>query len=87
MDNRMLHVIYNLMDNRMFHVIYNLIEKTKLNTCSSYFMRFMKKIDKEHILISRRYQLHPASATTNCPNSITDEIGRASCRERVYVLV
>jgi hypothetical protein len=28
--------------------------------------------DKEHILISRRYQLHPASATTQCPYSNTD---------------
>jgi hypothetical protein len=28
--------------------------------------------DKEHILISRRYQLHPASATTHCPSGITD---------------
>jgi hypothetical protein len=26
--------------------------------------------DKEHILISRRYQLHPVSATTPCPNNI-----------------
>jgi hypothetical protein len=28
--------------------------------------------DKEHILISRRYQLHPALATTSCPNDIKD---------------
>jgi hypothetical protein len=28
--------------------------------------------DKEHILISRRYQLHSASATTSCPNDIKD---------------
>jgi hypothetical protein len=29
-------------------------------------------LDKEYILISRRYQLHPASATTHCPSDITD---------------
>jgi hypothetical protein len=28
--------------------------------------------DKEHILILRRYQLHPTSATTSCPNGIKD---------------
>jgi Na+-transporting NADH:ubiquinone oxidoreductase subunit NqrC len=28
--------------------------------------------DKEHVLISRRYQLHPTSATTSCPNGIKD---------------
>jgi hypothetical protein len=28
--------------------------------------------DKEYILISRRYQLHPTSATTQYSNSITD---------------
>jgi hypothetical protein len=28
--------------------------------------------DKEYILISKRYQLHPASATTQHPNDITD---------------
>jgi hypothetical protein len=29
-------------------------------------------LDKEYILISRKYQLHPASATMQCPNGITD---------------
>jgi hypothetical protein len=29
-------------------------------------------LDKEYILISRRYQLHPASATTQCPSGNTD---------------
>jgi hypothetical protein len=28
--------------------------------------------DKEHILILRRYQLHSASATTQCPSSNTN---------------
>jgi hypothetical protein len=28
--------------------------------------------DKEHILLSLRYQLHKASATTHCPSGITD---------------
>jgi hypothetical protein len=28
--------------------------------------------DKEYILILWRYQLHPASATMECPNGITD---------------
>jgi hypothetical protein len=28
--------------------------------------------NKEHILISRRYQLHPASAATSCPDDIKD---------------
>jgi hypothetical protein len=28
--------------------------------------------DKEHILISRKYQLHPASATTECLSDNTD---------------
>jgi hypothetical protein len=28
--------------------------------------------DKGNILISRRYQLHPASATTHHPNGTTD---------------
>jgi hypothetical protein len=27
---------------------------------------------REYILISRRYQLNPASATTYCPSGITD---------------
>jgi hypothetical protein len=27
---------------------------------------------KEYILIARRYQLHPASGTTSCPNGIKD---------------
>jgi hypothetical protein len=29
-------------------------------------------LDKKYILISRRYQIHPASATTQCPNGKTD---------------
>jgi hypothetical protein len=29
-------------------------------------------LDKEYILISRRYQLHPASATTQCSNDNMD---------------
>jgi hypothetical protein len=29
-------------------------------------------LDKEYILISSRYQLHPASATTQCPSGNTD---------------
>jgi hypothetical protein len=29
-------------------------------------------LDKEYILISRRYQLHPASATTYCPSGTAD---------------
>jgi hypothetical protein len=28
--------------------------------------------DKDNILILRRYQLHPTSATTQCPNDIRD---------------
>jgi hypothetical protein len=28
--------------------------------------------DKGYILISRRYQIHPASATTHCPSGFTD---------------
>jgi hypothetical protein len=33
---------------------------------------YMFFLDKEYILISRRYQLHPASATTQCPSGNTD---------------
>jgi hypothetical protein len=29
-------------------------------------------LDKEYILISRRYQLHPASATTHCSSGTAD---------------
>jgi hypothetical protein len=29
-------------------------------------------LDKEYLLISQRYQLHPASATISCPNGIKD---------------
>jgi hypothetical protein len=29
-------------------------------------------LDKEYILISSRYQLHPASTTTQCPSGNTD---------------
>jgi hypothetical protein len=28
--------------------------------------------NEEHILIYQRYQLHPTSGTTHCPNGITD---------------
>jgi hypothetical protein len=31
--------------------------------------------DKEYISISRRYQLHPVFATTNCPSDNTDTYG------------
>jgi hypothetical protein len=29
-------------------------------------------LDKKYILISRRYQLHPASVTTQCPSGKKD---------------
>jgi hypothetical protein len=42
----------------------------------------VKKIDKEHILISWRYQLHPASATTHCHSGITDAHSQKVRRNR-----
>jgi hypothetical protein len=38
--------------------------------------------DKEDILVSRRYQLHPASAITSCPNGIKD--AHSQKREKNY---
>jgi hypothetical protein len=35
-------------------------------------MRHSHFFDKEYILILRGYQLHPASATTQCPSGNTD---------------
>jgi hypothetical protein len=34
--------------------------------------------NKEHILISRRYQLHSVSVTTHCPNVIIDAHSQSS---------
>jgi hypothetical protein len=33
---------------------------------------YLHFLDKEYLLILRRYQLHLASATTSCPNGIKD---------------
>jgi hypothetical protein len=41
----------------------------KLSTASKFRDIFL---DKEYILISKRYQLHPASATTQYPSGNTD---------------
>jgi hypothetical protein len=38
--------------------------------------------DKEYILISRRYQLHPVSATISYPNGIND--AHSQTREKNY---
>src|SRR3954467_12055522 len=35
-----------------------------------------KKLEKENILILKRYQLHPASATTHCPKGSTDALSQ-----------
>jgi hypothetical protein len=37
---------------------------------TSYGNIFFFFFDKEYILISQRYQLHPASATTQCPKDL-----------------
>jgi hypothetical protein len=35
-------------------------------------MHIVVFFDKEHILISRQYQLHPTFTITHCPSSNTD---------------
>jgi hypothetical protein len=39
-------------------------------------------LDKEYALISRRYQLHPASATTQCLSGHTDAHSQKRRRRR-----
>jgi hypothetical protein len=41
------------------------------NYCT-YIIVVVHFLDKEYALISRRYELHPASATTQCPSGHTD---------------
>jgi hypothetical protein len=43
-----------------------------LHYISLYFKMEVIFLDKEYALISRRYQLHPASATTQYPSGHTD---------------
>jgi hypothetical protein len=42
---------------------------TKSGKVKAYFLLFL---DKRNILLSKRYQLHPASAITHHPNTTTD---------------
>jgi hypothetical protein len=46
------------------------VEITKIRSTSHHLVFIF--LDKEYALISRRYQLHPASATTQCPSGHTD---------------
>jgi hypothetical protein len=40
-------------------------------------------LDKEYALISRRYQLYPASATTQCPSGHMDAHNQKRRRRRI----
>ena len=39
-------------------------------------------MEKDNILISKRYQLHPASATTQCPKGSTDALSQPKQKEK-----
>jgi hypothetical protein len=44
----------------------------RVSVVSKYASIYFFLLDKAHILISKRYKLHPASAITSCPNGIKD---------------
>jgi hypothetical protein len=42
-------------------------------------------LDKEYILILRRYQLYPVSATTQCPSGNTDAHGQLKQKKKYEI--
>jgi hypothetical protein len=65
---------------RIVYMLYDISSPTNItnNMCRKLLNRIDKKnkdiihfFYKEYILISRRYQLHPASAITWCPNGVS----------------